>query len=131
PGLGDERSRAGAVLIVGAGLIGSEIASSAREMGCAVTVLESESLPLTSLLPPTLGRAYADIHRAEGVDLHTVVLVSRIERHAEKTVVEERDGRSWSSQVVIQAIGMQPAQNLAEGVRCVLYIYVSRLMSVT
>ena len=115
PALRDEMSRSGEVLIVGAGLIGSEIASSAREMGCAVTVLESESLPLTSLLPPTLGRAYADIHRAEGVELHTEVLVSRIERHAEKTVVEARDGRSWSSPVVIQAIGMQPATALAEG----------------
>lgn len=113
PALREQLHRAGEVLIVGAGLIGSEIASSAREMGCAVTMLESESLPLTGLLPPVLGQAYADIHRAEGVDLHTDVLVNRIERDAEKTVVEAQDGRSWSSPVVIQAIGMQAATDLA------------------
>src|SRR5215218_5915470 len=49
------------LIVVGAGLIGSEIAASARTLGCEVTLLETAALPLPRLLPPELGELYVDI----------------------------------------------------------------------
>lgn len=117
PQLHRELTQQTPVVIVGAGLIGAEIAASARELGCPVTLLESAPLPLPRLLPPQLGHMYLDLHRDRGTDVHTGVLVSSIEddRMAGSTVVRAADGRSWSAPVVVVAVGMTPNTELAEG----------------
>jgi NADPH-dependent 2,4-dienoyl-CoA reductase/sulfur reductase-like enzyme len=107
------------VIVVGAGLIGSEIAASARTLGCEVTLLETAVLPLPRLLPPELGQLYVDLHKSEGTDLHTGVLVSAIETASDQeagdeTVVRASDGRTWSAPVVVVAVGMEPNVELAE-----------------
>lgn len=114
PQLRDELTAGAAVLIVGAGLIGSEIAASARGMGCAVTLLETAELPLPRLLPPELGAMYVDLHRSEGTELHTGVTVESIDDADDgTTVVRAVDGRTWTAQVVVVAVGMQPNVELA------------------
>ncbi len=55
--------------IVGAGWIGLEVASAARQAGCAVTVFETAELPLLGVLGPEVARVFADLHIAHGVDL--------------------------------------------------------------
>ncbi len=102
------------LIVVGAGLIGSEIAASARTMGCDVTLLETAALPLPRLLPPELGELYVDLHKSEGTDLHTGVEVSSIDDEDGQTVVRASDGRTWSAPVVVVAVGMQPNVELAE-----------------
>jgi 3-phenylpropionate/trans-cinnamate dioxygenase ferredoxin reductase subunit len=107
------------LIVVGAGLIGSEIAASARMLGCEVTLLETAALPLPKLLPPELGELYVDLHKSEGVDLHTGVTVSSIETSSglgadDETVVRAGDGRTWSAPLVVVAVGMEPNAELAE-----------------
>lgn len=102
------------VIVVGAGLIGSEIAASARSLGCDVTLLETAALPLPRLLPPELGELYVDLHKTEGTDLHTGVQVASIEDSGDETVVSASDGRTWSAPVVVVAVGMEPNVELAE-----------------
>lgn len=102
------------LIVVGAGLVGSEIAASARTVGCEVTLLETAALPLPRLLPPELGELYVDLHKSEGVDLQTGVLVSSIEDEDGRTVVRASDGRTWSAPVVVVAVGMEPNVELAE-----------------
>src|SRR5699024_1239791 len=58
------------VVVVGSGLIGAELAASARSYGCPVTLLEAAALPLTGTLPQSIGTMYAELHRSHGVDLH-------------------------------------------------------------
>lgn len=101
------------VIVVGAGLIGSEIAASARELGCAVTLLEAATLPLPRLLPPELGQMYADLHSAEGTELHTGVTVESVSDADGATIVRAADGRTWAAPVVVVAVGMQPHVELA------------------
>ncbi|MDR7086080.1 NADPH-dependent 2,4-dienoyl-CoA reductase/sulfur reductase-like enzyme [Aeromicrobium panaciterrae] len=103
------------LIVVGAGLIGSEIAASARGLGCEVTLLETANVPLPRLLPPELAQMYVDLHKAEGTDLHTNVTVESITDEGE-TVVRADDGRSWSGPVVVVAVGMEPNVSLAEQV---------------
>ncbi|MCD9196827.1 NAD(P)/FAD-dependent oxidoreductase [Aeromicrobium wangtongii] len=101
------------VVIVGAGLIGSEIAASATDMGCRVTLLEAADLPLPRLLPPELGEMYADLHRSRGTELHTGVTVESIDDAGDTTSVRAVDGRTWTAQVVVVAVGMQPNTEIA------------------
>jgi NADPH-dependent 2,4-dienoyl-CoA reductase/sulfur reductase-like enzyme len=102
------------MIVVGAGLIGSEIAASARAAGCDVTLLEAGDLPMPRLLPPELGQMYADVHRGEGTDLHTGVTVESVVDGPAGTTVRATDGRSWTAPVVVVAVGMQPRTELAE-----------------
>ena len=49
------REREGPTAIIGAGLIGMEVASSARSLGRQVTMIEAAERPLARALPPALG----------------------------------------------------------------------------
>ncbi|MFC7492228.1 MULTISPECIES: NAD(P)/FAD-dependent oxidoreductase [unclassified Knoellia] len=57
------------VAVIGAGWIGLEVAAAARSAGAAVTVHETESLPLLAVLGPEVAQHFADLHRAHDVDL--------------------------------------------------------------
>jgi 3-phenylpropionate/trans-cinnamate dioxygenase ferredoxin reductase subunit len=114
PRLRDELSHGSPVVIVGAGLIGSEIAASARQIGCDVTLLEAAALPLPRLLPPELARMYVDLHTSEGTDLQTGVEIDAVrDDETGTTVVHAVDGRTWSAPVVVVAVGMQPNVEVA------------------
>lgn len=104
------------VIVVGAGLIGSEIAASARGLGCKVTLLETAALPLPRLLPPLLGQMYSELHKSNGTDLHTDVTVESISDEDGQTVVRASDGRTWTAPIVVVAVGMLPATALADAV---------------
>lgn len=103
------------VLCIGAGVIGLEIASSARARGCEVTVLEA--------LPRAMGRAVSPegaafieaLHRDAGVVLHFAVIVDRLDQVADGGVmVTCRDGRCFEADVVVAGVGMQRNLALAE-----------------
>ncbi|MCW2769897.1 MAG: FAD-dependent oxidoreductase [Aeromicrobium sp.] len=113
PRLHGEMAAGTRIVVVGAGLIGSEIAASARELGCEVTLLETAPLPLPRLLPARLGEMYVDLHKHAGTELHTGVLVSSITDADGETVVRAIDGRTWSAPVVVVAVGMEPNVELA------------------
>jgi 3-phenylpropionate/trans-cinnamate dioxygenase ferredoxin reductase subunit len=113
PQLHRELAAGSPVVVVGAGLIGSEIAASARQMGCDVTLLETAALPLPRLLPPELGEMYVALHHGEGTQLHTDVTVETVLDEAGHTIVRAVDGRTWSAPVVVVAVGMQPNVELA------------------
>ncbi|MFN8110402.1 MAG: FAD-dependent oxidoreductase [Thermoleophilia bacterium] len=66
-----ERLRPGTRLaLIGAGFIGVELASSARELGAEVDVIEMEDLPFGRLLGSEVGRRVAARMRAAGVRMH-------------------------------------------------------------
>jgi 3-phenylpropionate/trans-cinnamate dioxygenase ferredoxin reductase component len=103
------------VLCIGAGVIGLEIASSARARACAVIVLEA--------LPRAMGRAVSPegaafietLHRDAGVTLHFEVIVDRLDHATDGGVaVTCRDGRRFEADVVVAGVGMQRNLALAE-----------------
>ncbi len=57
-----------AVAIIGAGLIGSELASAAITLGCTVTLVSNEANPLARLYGDELGRVFLDWHREHGAE---------------------------------------------------------------
>jgi 3-phenylpropionate/trans-cinnamate dioxygenase ferredoxin reductase component len=96
------------VVVVGAGFIGSEVASSCAELGATVTVLEALETPLEGALGAELGAACAGLHEEGGVELRTGVGVSSVRAGAEGLVVELTDGRALRADVVVVGIGVMP-----------------------
>ena len=102
------------VLVVGAGLVGSEIAASLRALDREVTLLEGAEQPLPRLLPPDLAHRYVDLHSARGTKLETGVEVTEVAEDTDEVVVTAADGRRWRAGLVVVAIGMEPDLSLAE-----------------
>src|SRR5262249_25665302 len=72
-------AKPGRVLVIGAGFVGSEVASVCRELGLDVTVAERASAPLVGALGGVIGAIAAEMQRDHGVDLRTGVGVKSLE----------------------------------------------------
>jgi NADPH-dependent 2,4-dienoyl-CoA reductase/sulfur reductase-like enzyme len=75
------------VTVIGAGFIGSEVASTAVELGCDVTLIEVLPRPLARVFPPAVGDVIAELHRDHGVDLRLGEAVAREDLDADVVVV--------------------------------------------
>ncbi|OBB16459.1 hypothetical protein A5776_21445 [Mycolicibacterium elephantis] len=103
------------VTVVGGGFIGAEVAATACENGCEVTMLETAELPLRRALGPEIARFYADVHRRHGVDLRTgtrVVAFEGDQGRVRKVITHE--GTAIDTDLVIIGIGTEPASELAQ-----------------
>ena len=95
------------VLIIGAGFIGSEVASVCRDLGLEVTVAERAAAPLAGALGGVIGRIAAEIQREHGVDLRTGVSVSSLDGDADGHVRRAHlsDGTALDVDVVLASLG--------------------------
>ena len=95
------------VLIVGAGFIGSEVASICRELDLAVTVAERGEAPLVGPLGGVIGRIAAEMQRDHGVDLRTGVSVTSLGGDANGRLrsASLSDGSTLEVDVVVAALG--------------------------
>lgn len=96
-------------VVVGAGFIGSEVASSARKHGVSVTVLEALPVPLVRSVGEQIGRACAELHRRHGTDLRCGVMVTGLESSGGKvTGVALDDGSVVPADLVVVGTGVKP-----------------------
>lgn len=100
-------AKPGRVLIVGAGFIGSEMASVCRDLGLDVTVAERADAPLVGALGGVIGDIAAEMQRDHGVDLRTGVSVEALEGDAKGHVRRARlsDGTTLDVDVVVASLG--------------------------
>ncbi len=97
------------VVVIGAGFIGAEVASSARSLGHDVTVLETLSVPLSPVLGEELGSLCAAMHERNGTKLSTGVSISSIDATGEGVAtVVLGDGTSHLADVLVIGIGVVP-----------------------
>ncbi|WP_109508911.1 NAD(P)/FAD-dependent oxidoreductase [Nocardioides speluncae] len=103
-------------VVIGAGFIGSEVASAARKRGLSVHVVESLGLPLVRSIGAEVGSVCADLHVANGTDLRLGVGVSAVESSGGRvTGVRLDDGSVLPADLVVVGIGVQPATGWLEG----------------
>lgn len=100
------------LVVVGAGLIGLEIAASAKALGCAVTVLEAAAGPLQRVLPASIARFFTDLHLRHDVDLRFDSVLAEIVDRGDALLVETADQQIEADLVAI-GIGVIPNEGLA------------------
>ncbi len=93
------------VVVVGAGWIGAEFATAARDAGCAVTVVEASGRPLAGALPAEVAAPMAGWYAEAGAELRTHARVARVEPGA----VLLDDGSRLPAGAVVVGIGARPA----------------------
>ena len=98
----------GALVVIGGGLIGLELAASAAAAGHSVTVLEAADRVMNRVVPPEVSEFIETLHRNNGVDLRCD---SRVVR-AGADGVELEDGSTVHG-TVVAALGMVPEVGLA------------------
>ena len=104
------------VVVVGAGWIGAEVASTCRLLGHDVTVVEAASVPMERALGPVLGTICAELHADHGVDLRLGIGVESFAHNGTRvTGVVLRDGSHLPADVVVAGIGMAPATDWLHG----------------
>ena len=111
--LRERLDRGGAVVVVGAGWIGAEVAASARQRGLDVTVIEPASVPLERVLGKEIGAIYRDIHTDHGVRMLTGTGVEALEGDGAVERVRTSDGRVIDCDFVVVGVGVQPRTALA------------------
>lgn len=102
-------------VVIGAGFIGLEVASSAASLGVDVTVLEALPVPLSRAIGDEMGNAIADFHRRHGVRLRTGVAVEGVVGSASVEGVKLARGEVIPGQVVIVGVGVSPNTGWLEG----------------
>ncbi|MFT4262242.1 MAG: FAD-dependent oxidoreductase [Nocardioides sp.] len=96
-------------VVIGAGFIGSEVASGAKKRGVEVTVLEALPTPLVRATGEAMGQAIASLHDRNGTTLRCGVGVSRLEGEGKVERVVLDDGSTIDADLVVVGIGIVPA----------------------
>ncbi|MGP3988508.1 NAD(P)/FAD-dependent oxidoreductase [Streptomyces sp. 3N207] len=101
----------GRIVVVGAGWIGAEFATAARERGCEVTVVEAARTPLPGALPAQVTEPMRTWYAEAGATLRTGVAVEAVERGE----VLLADGTRLPADAVLVGIGARPATGWLRG----------------
>lgn len=103
------------LVVIGAGFIGLEIASSARRLGVDVTVVELEPVPLTRSVGDDAAAVLADIARADGVHLLCGRAVAELRGTTTVESVVLDDGTELPCDAVVVGVGAVPATGWLAG----------------
>ena len=95
-------------VVVGAGFIGSEVASGARKRGLDVTVVEALPTPLVRATGHAMGQAIASLHEHNGTTLRCGVGVDRLEGDGKVERVVLADGTVLDADLVVVGVGIIP-----------------------
>jgi len=106
--LAQELSEGRRLVIVGAGFLGAEVASSAHHLGLHVTVLEAGELPLGRVMGPDVGAACLRLHERHEVQVRCGVSVAGFEGVDRVTGVHLADGTTVPADIVVVAVGNRP-----------------------
>lgn len=119
--LREEIGPGSALVVIGGGYIGLEVAASARSLGADVTVIECAPRVLSRVAHPALSAFLTQAHAAQGVRIETGRCVVRIGapdgfvQH-----VELDDGRQLPCNAVLVGVGGRPNDGIARaaGLAC-------------
>jgi NADPH-dependent 2,4-dienoyl-CoA reductase/sulfur reductase-like enzyme len=104
------------VTVLGAGFIGSEVASVARARGLEVTLVDRAAAPLTHVLGDEVATRCTALHSDNGVALHFGVEVAGVDCSAEGVRrLHLSDGATIDTDVLIVGVGVRAATGWLEG----------------
>jgi len=101
------------LLVVGGGFIGLEVASTARDKGCEVTVLEAGARLAARALPERLSEALLTLHRRMGVVIHLGAQIAAFDGASRLASIRLATGEQLPCDLLLVGIGVQPNLALA------------------
>ncbi|MEZ5478663.1 MAG: FAD-dependent oxidoreductase [Thiolinea sp.] len=103
------------VVIVGGGLIGLELAASARQLGVEVTVLEADSRILRRAVPASIAEVIAQRHALAGAEIYLNAVIESVQTQADTDTlrVQLQDGVNLLTELMVIGIGAIPNVELA------------------
>lgn len=104
--LREAAARYGQVTLVGAGLIGLEIAASLADQKVEVTVINDLNLPLRNIVGAPVAERICDLHRDHGIDLRVGVTVEGVSGGPGSYALQLSDGTVHRTSFVLVGIGV-------------------------
>jgi 3-phenylpropionate/trans-cinnamate dioxygenase ferredoxin reductase subunit len=98
------------IVIVGAGLIGCEVAASARMLGVEVDLVDVLPGPMIRVIGPVLAEHVARLHSDHGVHIHMPASAAR--DAAGRLLI---DGEPVATDLVLEAVGVRPVTDWLVG----------------
>jgi NADPH-dependent 2,4-dienoyl-CoA reductase/sulfur reductase-like enzyme len=113
--LREELARSRALLVVGAGLIGLEVAASAAELGIKTTVLELAPRILARVCDEETSALIQAHHAAHGVDIRLGTAISKTHTLSDgRIAVETHAGDTFTADLIVVGTGVVPDDRLAK-----------------
>lgn len=104
------------LVVIGAGFIGAEVASTASRMGADVTVVDAVDEPMRQVFGSSMAKVVTGLHGNHGVPLLTGVTVAGFSAtDGQVTGVELGDGRVLPADAVVVGIGVRPVTSWLDG----------------
>jgi 3-phenylpropionate/trans-cinnamate dioxygenase ferredoxin reductase subunit len=104
----DEAVAGRRAVVVGMGFIGSEVAASLTQLGVHVTAIFPGRFPLERVLGAEVGAVFADIHRANGVELLAGDPVAAFEGNGRLAAVRTASGVRVPCDFAVAGAGIEP-----------------------
>ncbi len=104
------------VIVIGAGFIGMETASSLRTRGCEVTIVSPDKVPFEKILGREIGELLRTIHEQKGVQLKLGATVKAFEGNGKAEAVLLENGERLEADLVVVGVGVSPATDFIDGV---------------
>lgn len=101
------------ILIVGAGTIGLELAASAKQSGCEVTVIEQAAMVMGRNAPPPVRDYLMSLHQQHQVRLCLNAQIEHAALEQGNVVLTLQDGERLMGDAVIYGIGIEANDRLA------------------
>lgn len=103
------------VVVLGAGLVGLEVAVALVDRGCRVTVIEKEKMLLPRYLDPKAAAIVADILAERGIRLMVGTAVTEIRRKGAEYILALSDGSPLSTEILVSCTGVKARVGFLEG----------------
>jgi 3-phenylpropionate/trans-cinnamate dioxygenase ferredoxin reductase subunit len=114
--LGEHLNRGARIAVIGGGFIGLEVAASARQRGCDVSVIESNGQLLGRSVGAGIAMRVKALHEAHGVQVFLNAGIGSVSMNAEGTQqITLASGERIAADLILVGIGMTPDTDLARG----------------
>ncbi|MDA0632677.1 FAD-dependent oxidoreductase [Nonomuraea sp. MCN248] len=108
-GLRRDLAAGGPLVVIGAGFVGAEVASTGRRLGLDVTMIDAQPYPLSRSLSPDLARAVLALHENAGVRCLMGAGVSGVAGSRGRLTVTLDDGTELKAATLVAGIGAAPS----------------------
>jgi 3-phenylpropionate/trans-cinnamate dioxygenase ferredoxin reductase subunit len=108
------------IAVVGGGVIGLELASSARALGLKVVVIEAAERLMSRALAPEVSEWLYQLHRGAGVNLLLGKSLQSVDQDGDTYVVTLATGERFEVDLVLAGVGAVPEIALASSAGCAI-----------